>query len=239
MRRRITVFAGLVSIIGLVIMQSPASADHGDLSVPLNTFVQAGEGEVVQLVSVPVDSELVGATCSWEFHATNQESVHPGNDLILSTGGTDTVVPGVENAPGQVLDVAGSFQLGETVTVSLRMGPDEVFSAGLSVEVLCEGDVVPTTATTTPASTTTTTPATTTTTAAPTTTSAPGVDTEVAGTVVTAETTAPPASVAPAPATSVLAATGPSSSTGLLVVLAVFLLLVGVGVLSLRTRARG
>lgn len=233
MRRRITVFAGLVSIIGLVLMQSPASAGHGDISVPLNTFVQAGVGEIVQLVSMPVDSELVGATCSWEFHATNQESVHPGNDLILSTGGTDTVVPGVENAPGQVLDVAGSFQLGEMVTVSLRMGADEVFSAGLSVEVLCEDHDVPTTATTTPASTTTA--------AAPTTTAASGVDTEVAGTVVTAApaTSAAPASAAPASAASVLAATGPSSSTGPLVVLAMLLLLVGVGVLSLGTRARG
>ncbi|MCP3856027.1 MAG: hypothetical protein GY698_15020, partial [Actinomycetia bacterium] len=208
------VFAGLVSIVGLVLMQSPASANHGDISVPLDTVVQADAGEVVQLVSVPVDHELVGATCSWDFHATNQESVHLGNDLILSTGGTDTVVAGVEDAPDQVLDVAGSVQLGETVTVSLRMGPDQVFSAGLSVEVVCEGHVGPSTASTTAAPTTTTTaapattttaapattttaaPATTTTTPAPTTT-APGVETEVAGKVETAEPAAP-AAAAPA-----------------------------------------
>jgi len=234
------VFAGLVSIVGLVLMQSPASAGHGDISLPLNTFVQAGEGEVVQLVSVAVDSEMVGDTCGYEFHATNQESVHLGNDLILSTGGADTVVPGVEDAPGQVLDVTGSFQLGETLTVSLRMGPDEVFSAGLSVEVLCEDDLVPATATTTPVPTATTTPAATATTTpvptatatpTPTTTAAPGVETEVAGKV---ETAAPAATAA-----SALAVTGPSSSTGLLVGLAVLLLLVGVGVLSLGTRARG
>jgi hypothetical protein len=230
MRRRITVFTGLVSIIGLVLLQSPASAGHGHISVPIDTFVQAGEGEVVQLVSVPVDSELVGATCSWEFHATNQESVHPGNDLILSTGGNDTVVPGVEDAPGQVLDVSGSFQLGETLTVSLRMGPDQVFSAGLSVEVLCESDVVPATATTTPAPTSTT--------PVPT-TAASVVETEVAGKVEVAEPAAPAASAAPASAAPALAVTGPSSSTGLLVGMAVLLLLVGVGVLNLRTRARG
>jgi hypothetical protein len=230
MRRRITVFTGLVSIIGLVLLQSPASAGHGHISVPIDTFVHAGEGEVVQLVSVPVDSELVGATCSWEFHATNQESVHPGNDLILSTGGNDTVVPGVEDAPGQVLDVSGSFQLGETLTVSLRMGPDQVFSAGLSVEVLCESDVVPATATTTPAPTSTT--------PVPT-TAASVVETEVAGKVEVAEPAAPAASAAPASAAPALAVTGPSSSTGLLVGMAVLLLLVGVGVLNLRTRARG
>ena len=226
MRRRITVFTGLVSHIGLVLLQSPASAGHGHISVPIDTFVQAGEGEVVQLVSVPVDTELVGATCSWEFHAANQESVHPGNDLILSTGGNDTVVPGVEDAPGQVLEVVGSFQRGETLTVSLRMGPDQVFSAGLSVEVLCEGDVVPATATTTPAPTTTT--------PVPTTTAASVVETEVAGKVEIAEPAAPAASAVPA-----LAVTGPASSTGLLVGLSVLLLLIGVGVLNIRTRARG
>ena len=215
MWRRITVVVGLVTV-GLVLMQSPASAGHGEISLPLDTVVQAGEGEVVQLASVPVDSELVGATCSWEFHATNQESVHLGNDLILSTGGTDTVVPGVEAVANQVLDVAGSFQLGETVTVSLRMGPDEVFSAGLSVEVVCESEVAPATATTTPA---------------PTATAA--VETGVAGEVVTAEPAAAAAAAAPA-----LAFTGPSSSTGPLIGFAAFLLLGGAGLLGLGTRAR-
>ncbi|MCP5028704.1 MAG: hypothetical protein GY929_20715 [Actinomycetia bacterium] len=233
MWRRITVFAGLVSIVGAVLMQSPASAGHGDISVPLDTIIQADAGEVVQLVSVPVDPELVGATCSWDFHATNQESVHPGNDLILSTGGTDTVVAGVEDAPDQVLDAAGSVQLGETVTVSLRMGADQVFSAGLSVEVVCEGHVGPSNASTTvPASTTTAAPTPTTTTPAPTTTTAPEVETEVAGKV---ETAGPAAPAAAAPA---LAATGPSSSTGPLVGFAVVLLLIGFGLLGLGIRAR-
>ena len=221
MWRRITVLTGLVSIVGLVLMQSPASAGHGDISLPIDTIVEAGQGEVVQLVSVPVDPELVGATCGWGFHVYNQESIHLGNDLILSTDGTDTVVPGVEDAPNQVLDVEGSFQLGETLTVSLRMGPDEVFSAGLSVEVVCEGHVA-----------SATTPAPTTTTPAPTTT-APAGETEVAGAVVTAAPAAAAATAAPA-----LAVTGPSSSIGLLVGFAVLLLLGGVGALGLGTRAR-
>ena len=171
MRRRITVLVGLVSTVGLVLMQSPASAGHGDISLPIDTIIEADEGEVVELASVSVDPELVGATCSWDFHATNQQSVHPGNDLILSTNGTDTVVAGVEDAPGQVLDVAGSFELGDTVTVSLSMGPDQVFSAGLLVEVVC--DATPATATTTTA-----------------------VETEVAGASVTAEAAAPAAAAA-------------------------------------------
>lgn len=226
-----------MSIVGLVFMQSPAFAGHGDISVPLNTFVQASEGEVVQLASVSVDPELVGDICNWEFHATNQESVHLGNDLILSTDGNDTVVPGVEDAPHQVLDVAGSFQLGETLTVSLRMGPDEVFSAGLTVEVVCDGDETPSTATTTPASATpattpaSATPATTTAAPASTPTTTADVAPEVAGEVITAEP------VAPVAAAQELAVTGPSSSAGPLLAYAVFLLLGGIGLLVLGNRA--
>lgn len=229
MWRSKTVVVGLMSIVGLVFMQSPASAGHGDISVPLDTFVQADEGEVVLLASVSVDEELVGDVCSWDFHATNQFSVHPGNDLILSTNGTDTVVAGVEDTPNQVLDVAGSFQLGETVTVSLRMGPDGVFSAGLGVEVVCESEVAPATATTVPAPTATTTPAAvvTPTTVAAAATPTTAVETEVAGEVVTAPVAAAPA----------LAVTGPLSP-GPLVGYAVFLLLGGIGLLALRTIAR-
>ena len=72
MWRRITVLVGVLSTLGLVFMQSPASAGHGDISVPLDTFVQAGEGEVVQLASVSVDEEFVGDICGWEFHSRNR-----------------------------------------------------------------------------------------------------------------------------------------------------------------------
>lgn len=228
MRRRNTVLIGLMSIIGLVLMQSPASAEHGDISLPIITFVQADEGEIVPLLTEQVDAELVGATCSWDFHANNQESIHPGNDLILSTNGTQTVVPGVEDVPNQIVDVHGTFELGETITVSLRMGPDELFSAGISVEVVCDEEVSPTTVAPT---TTVAAPAAPATTAAP--TSEPAapttepVETEVEGQVVTQ----PPA----APA---LAVTGPSSSTGTLVGFAALLLLGGSVAVGFGTRAR-
>ena len=231
MRRRVTVFAALTLIVGLAFMQLPASAGHGDISVPIDTVVNADQGEVVELASITVDPELVGTSCDWEFHATNQESANPGNDLILSTGGVDTVIPGVEDIPNQILDVTGSGSLGETLTVSVRLGPNEVFSAGLSVELVCDAEEPSTTSTTEPEATTTTAPApaeadATTTTAPSPTTSTPTpttVDTEVEG------------QVEPGPT---LAVTGPSSATGPLIGLAAILLLAGVGILSLRARVR-
>ncbi len=235
MWRRVAVVAGLISIVGLALAQLPASADHGTISVPIDTVVRAGQGEVVQLDSTAINPELVGATCEYEFHSTNQESVNPGNDLILSTGGTETVIPGVEDAPDQELDVAGSVTLGETLTVSVRIGPNEIFSAGLSVELVCDIEDVPsTTSTTAPETTTTTAPETTTTaepdraattTAAPTTTTPTSttVEVEVADLVETAPN---------------LAVTGPSSATYPLVALAFLLLLCGAAALSIRGPVR-
>jgi hypothetical protein len=209
----------LLAVAGLVLMPSVASADHGHLSLPIDTVISADEGEIVTLVSEPVDPALQGATCSWDFHVQNQESVNPGNDLVLFTSGFEWVVSGVEDAAGQVLHVEGSFELGETVTVSLRMGPHGVFSAGLTIEVVCQEGTAGATATPAP----TETPAPTT---VPTATAAP----EVAGKVVTAQPTA----TAPA----ALANTGPPSSTGPLVMVAGLLTLAGLGAPALASRAR-
>ncbi len=218
MWRYLTLRVGLGALAGLLFMQAPAAADHGDISLPIDTVVQAGEGEVVQLAQTTVASELVGAVCSWDLHSENQESVHPGNDLILTTGGSQSVISGVEDVANQALSASGSVELGSTIVVSLRMGPDQVFSAGISVEVVCEESapaVEPetTTGTTPPASVTPT-------------TEAPAV----AGVVVTTPA-APSATVAAAPAVAsqgaALAATGVSPVTGWLVASAAALLLAG------------
>lgn len=183
MRFRVAVAMGLASMLSLLVLASPASAGHGEISLPIEAVVRAPEGDVVLLGSVDVDEELVGRTCSWEFHALNSRSVHPGNDLILATGGAEWLIENVELVAFDDLVVTGSFQLGETVSVSLRMGPDEVFSEGVTVEVVCEddhgdhGDEAPTT---TAAPTTTEAPATS---APPTTGDVPTTTTEPQGEV--------------------------------------------------------
>jgi hypothetical protein len=105
---------GLAAVAALLLLPSPAGADHGDLSLPIGTVVRGSEGDVVLLVSETVEPDLVGATCSWDFHSHNQSSVHPGNDLILATGGEQWVLAGVEDTAGGELALTGSFRLGET-----------------------------------------------------------------------------------------------------------------------------
>jgi uncharacterized repeat protein (TIGR01451 family) len=77
------------------------------------------------------------------------------------------VLEDVERAPGVVTTAKTLITLASTVTVSLRMGPDEVFSGGL---VFTIGECVPTTTTTT----TTKPPTTTTSLVSTTSTQAPG-----------------------------------------------------------------
>ena len=55
------------------------------IDVPL-TSAQGAAGSVIELVSVPVPSELVGQTCPTTFESENNGSVRQGSDLILSSG---------------------------------------------------------------------------------------------------------------------------------------------------------
>lgn len=132
---RALALSGVVA--GVVLAGPAAGAQEDAIEIPLDSVVRADEGSETELASAPVPAELQGSTCRADAEADNQESVHPNNDLIIATGDARTVIPGVEDEAGQVSVSSGAVVLGETVTVLLRMGPDEVFSGGLVVSVDC------------------------------------------------------------------------------------------------------
>jgi len=140
----------------MVLAAGPASAID-DLVIPIDSVAFGDEGEIIEVASVPVDPDLVGSTCTLELEADNNGSVHPNNDLIVSTGGQSGTIPDVESDPGQVTIVDAEVVLGETVLVELQFGPDGVTSGGLILTFDCEAQPVPTTTappTTEPPSTT-------------------------------------------------------------------------------------
>ena len=63
--------------------------------------------------------------------------MHPDNDLIIRSGTSEVVLQNVEDVPGGSVEAAGTLVLGPEVTVTLHMGPDAVFSAGLDVVIDC------------------------------------------------------------------------------------------------------
>lgn len=179
--RPVVVGLAAVAVYVSILATAASAAPAFEVTIPVDTVVRAPEGSITDFEPViQVPEENQGQECSVVAHAQNQTSVHPDNDLLVTSGSSQVVIPDVEAEPGGTVEGEGTLVLGTTIVVSLRMGPDGVFSAGFDVIVDCPPDE---TTTTTTDVTTTTTEATTTTTEVTTT------STEVTTTTTIATTT--------------------------------------------------
>ncbi len=115
------------------------------VSVPVGTVVRGPAGSLNLIAEVAPPADLVGMTCTARSEAENQESVHPDNNIIVGSNGSQIVIPNIESAPGQITPGTGELTLGATVRVELELGPDGVSSGGFVVVLDCQ----PTTTTTT------------------------------------------------------------------------------------------
>ncbi|MEM9607914.1 MAG: LPXTG cell wall anchor domain-containing protein [Actinomycetota bacterium] len=159
------IIGGLVGLTVLTAGSASAAADE-IINVPIDTIItrsQVREGDVRTLAAASVEPDLVGATCVVESEADNQTSVHPGNDVIVTSGNDSVVIPDVEGQPGQISLASGTLTLGDEITVAVRIGSDRQFSGGIIVQLDCDGQQVAQTTTTetVPAQATTTVPETT------------------------------------------------------------------------------
>lgn len=134
-----------VMVLLLVLLHIPAAnaAPGFSLDIPIDTVIRDDPngpvGVIHHLDTRSVPSEFQGQECTARSVGLNQESAHPDNDLIISSGGTEVVIPDVESDPAATVDAQGTLILGSDVVVNLRMGPDHTFSAGLIVEIRCIG----------------------------------------------------------------------------------------------------
>lgn len=187
MKRILAVGAAAVCLVAAGIPTVLAAA----LEIPVETVVRAEEGSITVLAVADTPEDYVGLACVGTAEARNQPSVHPGNDLIVTSGEDSIVLLDVEREPNAVTSASSPLVLGSTVTVSLRMGPDEVFSGGLVFTI--DSCTPPTTTTEPPDTTTTTTPPeTTTTTEAPATTTTTEAPPETTTSTAPSPTTEPP-----------------------------------------------
>ncbi len=187
MQRFFKVFgAGIVATAVFVSTTGPAFADE-ILVIPIRAPRSGAEGSLASVGTVAVPADLVGRTCQVIGRTNNQVSVHPGNDLLITTNGQTFVVPDFEDE-GFVVHQAGEVEtVGATIELAVRFGPDGISSGGFSVSIECEPDV------------TTTSPPTT----------APTTEPVRPEPSATASTTAPPAT-APAPTQPVTTAPAPT-----------------------------
>jgi len=151
--RRISVIFGMAFTL-ILISAAAAFGQTGGLVIPIDTWIEAPRGTLVPLGTYETPPELIGASCQGAVVAENGSSVHPNNDIIVETGGTQVVLEGVEDAPGKTTVATGDIVLGPTVVLTLLMGDHGQFSGGV---VVITSDNCETTTTTTSTTTTTTT----------------------------------------------------------------------------------
>src|SRR4051812_47263254 len=125
------VLLGACGAVGwLVIMTAPAAAQ--DLpTVVINETIRDAPGSV-HVVSVSnVDPAINGGTCDVSVTGENNASVHPNSDILIASA-NQVIVPDVERSSGaQGIPADGPLELGSTLTISVRLGGDGVFSGGL------------------------------------------------------------------------------------------------------------
>jgi hypothetical protein len=132
---RVAVVVVLAAMLAFV---SPAGAQADTFSITLEGVITGqAEGDIVELVDQAVAPGLVGATCTVTGATQNNGSVHPGNNLIIATGGSTATVPGVEEVPGQVVSGSGAVVLGSNVVISLEFGPNGNTSGGVTLTFDC------------------------------------------------------------------------------------------------------
>ena len=137
-------FGGVVVAAAMIAMSTGAAAVD-DVVFTASGVVSGGEGEIRLLGEVTVAPELVGATCTGRAETANQDSVHPNNDMIITTGTTQAEIPDFESAPFKVTPLSGTVVLGPTVRFEVRLGPTFVSSGGVVVTLDCTPVGPPTT----------------------------------------------------------------------------------------------
>ncbi len=129
----------------MVLGSTTAASAVEVVSVPVDGVYSGSEGATFEVASVSIPEAYIGQTCLIVGETHNQESVHPGNDLLIVAGGRTLVIPNFEDE-GFIVHEAGELEtMPATISVLLRLGPEHVSSGGFKVTVDCEQPVVETT----------------------------------------------------------------------------------------------
>lgn len=127
---------GALGIIAGALGSAEAASD--DIVITLDKSASGAPGDVITLGSQSVAGRYVGLTCQGTYSASNNASVHPDTQLIISSGGSSVTINGVEDAPGATRTATQPLTLGDTITIAVRLGPDGVASmAGEAVTMDC------------------------------------------------------------------------------------------------------
>jgi hypothetical protein len=132
-------------VIGFV---SPANAAE-DFVIDIPESVLRPPPNPAEITTEEVPGDLVGRACLVTLVASNNDSVHEGNNLIVSSGDEEVIFENVESQAFQTTTAEGEIVLGETVTLELAFGKDRVSSGGLKLTFDCSDRTTTSTTSTT------------------------------------------------------------------------------------------
>jgi hypothetical protein len=125
-------------ILSISIPAQVMAASTPQISVPVKTIIRGDIGSTHVLAEETVNEELVGMVCEVNATAKNQGSVHPGNDIIVSSGDSSVTLVNVEREANGLTNAEGELTMSSDLTVTLVLGKDKVFSGGMDVNLNCE-----------------------------------------------------------------------------------------------------
>jgi hypothetical protein len=138
-----------LAILGALLVAAPAVAQTDHIEILLDHVLRGDPGDVYVVHTEPVDPALVGGTCSATAQTENNASEHANNDLLIVSGADAMTIPNFEAVAGQVTATTGPLTLGESITVSIRLGGDGISSEDLRIVLSCaRQEPEPTTTTT-------------------------------------------------------------------------------------------
>ncbi|MDH4365894.1 MAG: hypothetical protein OEY70_17595 [Acidimicrobiia bacterium] len=136
--RRI-VAAGAVTVAAVLagLHGSPVSAETIEVEVATQVYSGAA-GSTVTLGSTSVPAALKGQSCNLAVEIINQESVHSGNSISVSSGSSSVKIDMVEEEANATVKGGGVLTLDGTVEIKLTFGADGTSSIGSNLKVTCE-----------------------------------------------------------------------------------------------------
>jgi hypothetical protein len=115
----------------LVLSTAPAAAQQSLPSVVINETIRDTPGSVHVVRVTDVDPANVAGTCDVTVTGENNQSVHPNSDILIASANNIAVRDVERSAGAEAIPADGTLELGPTVTISVQLGEDGVFSGGL------------------------------------------------------------------------------------------------------------
>jgi len=140
--RRFVVVA-LFSALCLVAIMFASSGSAQTVLPPvfIEEVITGEPGSIHPAGLIDIPDEFIGQVCEVTVIGANNDSVHPGSNIILTGGATTVVIPDVEAIAGEVIRGTATVTVaGTSITVEVQLGPDGIFSgAATQVQATCEG----------------------------------------------------------------------------------------------------